>query len=86
MRRDSSGLECGFERGPLLSDCPFGDRRVDSFHNILANDRVSLLFLVPGMNETLRVNGRAKLTTDPNAIDDGHAAAPGRRVGTCGWV
>ena len=36
-----------------------GNRRLDSFRNILAHPRVGLLFLVPGVNETLRVNGRA---------------------------
>ena len=46
-----------------------GNRRLDSFENLLANPRVGLLCVVPGMSETLRVNGRASLTTDPAVLD-----------------
>ncbi len=46
-----------------------GNRRVDSFHNILENPQVGLLFLIPGMRETLRVNGRAELTRDPALLE-----------------
>jgi PPOX class probable FMN-dependent enzyme len=42
-----------------------GNNRVDSLRNIIADDRVALLFLIPGVNETMRVNGRAKISTDP---------------------
>lgn len=41
-----------------------GNNRLDTLRNIVADPRVALLFLVPGVNETLRVNGRARLTTD----------------------
>ncbi len=41
-----------------------GNRLADSLRNILANPRVGLLFIVPGVGETFRVNGRATLTTD----------------------
>ncbi len=41
-----------------------GNNRLDSFQNIVANDSVALLFVIPGLDETLRVNGRAELTTD----------------------
>jgi len=40
-----------------------GNKRVDSLRNIVVNPQVGLLFLVPGLDETLRVNGRARLTT-----------------------
>lgn len=46
-----------------------GNRRLDTYENVLADPRVGLLFLVPGMGETLRVNGRACLTTDPEVLD-----------------
>lgn len=52
------------ERTLLVPDRP-GNRRVDSFSNVLAQPGVGLLFLVPGVNETLRVNGRARVVTDP---------------------
>ncbi len=42
-----------------------GNRRADGAYNIVANGRIGLLFMIPGMNETLRVNGRASMTTDP---------------------
>jgi len=45
----------------LLPDSP-GNNRLDSFENILATGRVGLLFLIPGFDETLRVNGRAELS------------------------
>jgi PPOX class probable FMN-dependent enzyme len=46
-----------------------GNRRQDSHANVLANPHVGLLFLLPGMGETLRVNGRASLTTDPELLE-----------------
>ncbi|RAY12738.1 pyridoxamine 5'-phosphate oxidase family protein [Actinomadura craniellae] len=53
----------------VLADRP-GNRRVDSFRNVLHNPHVGLLFMVPGMNETLRVNGRATLVADAPFFDD----------------
>lgn len=51
----------------FLPDRP-GNNRVDSFANILANPGVGLLFLVPGVDETLRVNGTACLSTDADML------------------
>ncbi|MEJ1157754.1 pyridoxamine 5'-phosphate oxidase family protein [Prosthecomicrobium sp. N25] len=51
------------DRTLLLPDRP-GNNRLDSFLNILANPGVGLLFLVPGMDETLRVNGTAEILAD----------------------
>ncbi|MBO9461762.1 pyridoxamine 5'-phosphate oxidase family protein [Labrenzia sp. R5_0] len=45
-----------------------GNNRLDSLANIVANPNVGLLFLVPGFDETLRVNGRATLVTDPDLL------------------
>lgn len=42
-----------------------GNNRLDTFENVIAHPAVGLLFLIPGMNETLRINGEARLTTDP---------------------
>ena len=47
----------------LLPDRP-GNNRCDSFHNVVANPKVGLLFLVPGHPHSLRVNGTARLLTD----------------------
>ncbi len=45
-----------------------GNNRLDTLSNILANPNVGLLFMVPGFDDTLRVNGRATLTTDPDLL------------------
>jgi PPOX class probable FMN-dependent enzyme len=50
-----------------LPDRP-GNNRIDSFENIIADPRVSLLFIVPGVGETLRVNGRAEISADPDLL------------------
>jgi len=42
-----------------------GNKRLDGMKNILENPHVGLIFLVPGRDETLRINGRACITTDP---------------------
>ncbi|WP_410629829.1 pyridoxamine 5'-phosphate oxidase family protein [Amycolatopsis sp. cmx-4-83] len=52
----------------VLADRP-GNKLIDSFRNIIDNPHAGLLFLVPGMNETLRVNGRAKLVSDAPFFD-----------------
>ena len=48
----------------VIPDFP-GNNRLDSLENILENGRVGMLFLVPGVDETLRVNGCATIDTDP---------------------
>jgi uncharacterized protein len=45
-----------------------GNRRVDSLRNVVENPHAGLLFLIPTMGETLRVNGRARITTDPEVL------------------
>ncbi len=69
-RADTSprGGEAGFvkvvDAGTLLiADSP-GNNRLDSLENIVAIGQVGLLFMVPGVDETLRVNGTAVLSTD----------------------
>jgi PPOX class probable FMN-dependent enzyme len=47
-----------------IPDFP-GNNRLDTLENILENGRIGLLFLVPGVDESLRVNGRAVIETDP---------------------
>lgn len=51
----------------LLPDSP-GNNRLDSFQNIISTGKVGLLFLIPGFDETLRVNGNAILSTQENDI------------------
>jgi PPOX class probable FMN-dependent enzyme len=47
-----------------------GNRRADGFLNILKNPHVGLIFLIPGRNETLRVNGRARLVREAPFFDE----------------
>ena len=54
-----------------------GNRRVDGYRNVLTNPHVGLIFLVPGRNDTLRVNGRARLVRDGAYFDA--MAVRGRR-------
>ncbi len=56
------------ERTLLIPDRP-GNNRLDSLANIVRNPRVGLLFLIPGVTETLRVNGRARLVTRPQVLE-----------------
>lgn len=46
-----------------------GNNRLDSFENIVTNPAVALLFMIPGLDETLRINGTAELSTDPELCE-----------------
>jgi PPOX class probable FMN-dependent enzyme len=45
-----------------------GNNRIDGFRNIVRDPRIALLFLIPGVGETLRVNGRASISVDPELM------------------
>ncbi len=47
-----------------------GNRRADGFRNILRNPHVGLIYMIPGRNETLRINGRARLLRDAPFFDE----------------
>ena len=51
----------------LVPDRP-GNNRLDSLSNLLANPSVGLLFMIPGVDETLRVNGIARIVTDQGLL------------------
>src|SRR5262245_64356639 len=55
------------DRTLLLPDRP-GNRLADSFRNVLENPHVALLFFIPGVTDTFRVNGRAELVTDSELL------------------
>lgn len=48
----------------LIGDAP-GNNRLDTLENILATGTIGLLFMIPGVDETLRINGTARLSRDP---------------------
>ena len=52
------------DRTLLIPDRP-GNNRIDGMKNILANPKVGIIFMVPGANETYRVNGSARISVDP---------------------
>lgn len=52
----------------LIPDAP-GNNRLDTLHNIQSSGRIGLLFLVPGVDETLRVNGRARVSVEAAYIE-----------------
>lgn len=56
------------EKTLAIPDRP-GNNRLDSLTNILANPSVGLLFIIPGFDDTLRINGRATLVTDPALLE-----------------
>ena len=58
-----------------------GNNRLDSLRNIVEGGRVALLFLVPGVEETMRVNGTARVSTDPEILDASPIA--GKRPNAC---
>ena len=55
------------DRTLLIPDRP-GNNRLDTLSNIMANPAVGLLFMVPGYDETLRINGSAQITRDPDLL------------------
>jgi uncharacterized protein len=57
------------ERTLLIPDRP-GNRIADTLTNVLDSGRIALLFLVPGVGETFRINGSAVLTDDPDLLVD----------------
>jgi len=56
------------DRTLLIPDWP-GNNRLDSLTNVVANPQVGLLFFIPGVNETLRINGVAEITMEPAFVE-----------------
>jgi PPOX class probable FMN-dependent enzyme len=64
-RGDAPGFVRVRDEKTLLVPDRRGNNRIDTLKNIVRDPRVSLLFLIPGIGETLRVNGRAAISADP---------------------
>lgn len=62
---DLPGFVAVEDDATLLIPDRSGNRLLFGLQNLLVNPRVGVLFIIPGVNETLRVNGRAELTDDP---------------------
>jgi len=63
-RGDPAGFVRVLDRKRVLIPDRRGNNRLDSLRNLVEDPRVSLLFLIPGVNETLRINGRARIIVD----------------------
>ena len=68
-RGDAAGFVIVEDEKTLLIPDRRGNNRIDSLRNIIANPHVALLFLIPGVGETLRVNGRAMISTAPALLE-----------------
>ncbi len=68
-RGDAAGHLLAIENDTtLLIPDRRGNNRLDTLRNIVADPRIALLFLIPGVQETLRINGTAEISTDPALI------------------
>jgi uncharacterized protein len=66
---DAPGFVRVIDDETLLIPDRLGNNRVDSIGNLLEHPGVGLIFFVPGIRETLRVNGRAQITTNPALLE-----------------
>jgi len=68
-RGDPPGFVQVLDEKTLLLPERRGNNRIDSLRNIMADPRVALLFLIPRVGETLRVNGRARISVAPELLE-----------------
>ena len=68
------------DRTLLLPDRP-GNKIADTLTNLLADDRIALLFLIPGIGETFRVNGRARIVDDPELLAESTVEGKAPKLG-----
>jgi len=68
-RGDPPGFVRVLDEHTLVIPDRRGNNRIDSLRNLVRDPRISLLFLIPGVGETMRVNGRARISTDPKLTE-----------------
>ncbi len=68
-RGDRPGFVRVHDEQTLMLPDRRGNNRIDSLRNIVRDPRVALLFLIPGIGNTLRVNGRAHISVEPALLD-----------------
>ena len=68
-RGDPAGFVAVLDERRILLPDRRGNNRADSLMNVVENPYVGMLFMIPGVDETLRLNGRATLTTDPILLE-----------------
>jgi uncharacterized protein len=64
-RGDPPGFVRVVDEHTLLIPDRRGNNRIDSLRNLVRDPRIALLFLIPGVGETMRINGHARISTDP---------------------
>ena len=67
-RGDPAGFIRVLDSKTLLMPDRRGNNRIDTLRNIVRDPRISLLFLIPGVRETMRINGRAEIIVDPQLL------------------
>jgi PPOX class probable FMN-dependent enzyme len=68
-RGDAPGFVRIVDERTLALPDRIGNNRLDSLRNIIVEPRLALLFMIPGVGESLRVNGRGRITNDPQWLD-----------------
>jgi len=68
-RGDPPGFVRVMDEHTLLIPDRRGNNRIESLRNLVRDPRISLLFLIPGVGETMRINGRAVISTDPKLTE-----------------
>src|SRR5271168_1622880 len=67
-RGDPAGFVVVEDERTLLIPDRRGNNRADSLNNLIGDPRIALLFMIPGVGETLRVNGQAEISVDPELL------------------
>jgi uncharacterized protein len=68
-RGDPPGFVRVVDEHTLIIPDRRGNNRIDSLRNLVRDPRISLLFLIPGIGETMRINGQARISTDPKLTE-----------------
>lgn len=82
-RGDSAGFVNILDDKHLVIPERPGNRRFDTLRNIIENPRIGLIFIIPGLEETLRINGHASIIKDRRILDqlEAHGKAPVLGIG-----
>lgn len=68
-RGDAPGFAMILNNTTLILPERTGNRRMDSLRNLLENPHIGVLFMIPGVEETLRINGKASITKSPSVLE-----------------
>lgn len=68
-RGDAPGFVKVLDDNTLVIPDRRGNNRLDTLRNIVSNPAIALLFMIPGVNETIRINGQAQISTNRSLLD-----------------